>query len=753
MAIKCTVTTDLQAKDTNGYSGIQKHVEHDKNINHGNKDIVFSETRFNQYDESLETRNEINKWNEEHFKNYVEEHDKHQREKGHAERQYGSVKNYIKRKKKATAVLTIGNMEVKSKLMQQLCPKNSYQEEKLPDGTTHLVFKLRDENNQPIQANIDVAKKFYGCFNRALIMATNNKIGWPPSKGVRSKRVNVGDYLHRGRYATNNDEMGISHIHYELATFGMTRGGKKRAAHATNSLNQALVSLHQAVTGKVCSGRDATKWFRANVDQFALKCLEKELHKTYKVPQNKKILDFERKTKEDKTLQTGLSMEQLKAQHQEIADHQEVVKSLQDQANNLTSQNNDVQSQVATVTKNLKSIYEATTGHQAIDKDGNGLSPLEMAKGITRATRRSQEDKQQAEQDATTAQEKQTASENQQKQLNQQLAHQRQQLQTIQNRINEADEQIKQRKLQRIKAAQQEIDQNDLADANNQPITVTENNITQIEQELDEWRQEQQANWETDKQNYHNELNNLTKELVSKRLENADLTNTNQQLSNKNQQLQNNNKAIQNQMTGYKNQLVDTIAENAPEHKVESSLLNPNETAQPIISDTGRKQHLRQTLKYLMDTATKVLQKIKTEATNFINHITQTLTQPTQDHQNNPTSQHSAYLDPSSIERSDKPFDHRKELKLMNDSAIKLQKAILLATNDQLQRVKQQTKQSLQKNLKMNTNSKFIHLALTPLKEEQASPRNLLQLALSIPSLNVAKSIKRALLSQLTPEY
>ena len=52
MAIKCTVTTDLQAKDTNGYSGIQKHVEHDENINHANQDIVFSETQFNQYDKS-----------------------------------------------------------------------------------------------------------------------------------------------------------------------------------------------------------------------------------------------------------------------------------------------------------------------------------------------------------------------------------------------------------------------------------------------------------------------------------------------------------------------------------------------------------------------------------------------------------------------------------------------------------------------------------------------------------------------------
>ena len=32
-----TVTTDLQAKDINGYSGIQKHVEHDENIKHFQK--------------------------------------------------------------------------------------------------------------------------------------------------------------------------------------------------------------------------------------------------------------------------------------------------------------------------------------------------------------------------------------------------------------------------------------------------------------------------------------------------------------------------------------------------------------------------------------------------------------------------------------------------------------------------------------------------------------------------------------------
>ena len=674
MSIKCTVTTDLKAKDKNGYSGIQKHVEHDENINHANQDIVFSETQFNQYDESPKTRAAIDQWNNEHFKDYVEEHDKHQREKGHAERQYGSVKNYLKRKKKATAVLTIGNMEVQSKLMQQFCPKTSYQEEKLPDGTTHLVFKLKDQNNQPIPDNIAVAKQFYGCFNRALIHATNNNVGWSPNK-IHQQRINVGDYLHRGRYATNNDEMGISHIHYELATFGMTRGGKKRAAHVTNSLNQALVSLHHAVTGKYCSGRDATKWFRANMDQFALKCLEDELHKTYKVPQNKKILDFERKTKEDKTIQTGLSMEQLKAQHQEIADHQKAVQSLQDQADNLTNQKNDVQSQVATVTQNLKGIYEATTGHQAVDKDGNDLSPLEMANDITRAARSSQKDKQQAEKDADAAKEKQTAAENQQKQLGQQLTQQRQQLQTLQTQISDADEQIKQRKQQRIKAAQQELKQTDLTDDNNLPITVTESNVAQIEQELDNWHQ-----------NHQDELDNLNQEITTART-------TNQQLTTQNQQLQNENTTMQTQIDDYKDQLVDTIAKNAPEHKVESSLLKPNEKAQAVINKTGRQQHLRQSLKYLMNTATEVLQKVKTEATKFIDHVVKILMAP--DTNQSPQNLQSRKIDTSSITASTRRVDHIKEKQLQNNPAVKLKQAILSANDEQRRKIDQQVKQSL----------------------------------------------------------
>ena len=690
MSIKCTVTTDLQAKDKNGYSGIQKHVEHDKKINHTNQDIVFSETQFNQYDKSPKTRAAIDQWNNEHFKDYVEEHDKHQREKGHAERQYGSVKNYLKRKKKATAVLTIGNMEVQSKLMQQFCPKTSYQEEKLPDGTTHLVFKLKDQNNQPIPDNIAVAKQFYGCFNRALIKATNNNVGWT----LKDKsRVNVGDYLHRGRYATNNDEMGISHIHYELATFGMTRGGKKRAAHVTNSLNQALVSLHHAVTGKYCSGRDATKWFRANMDQFALKCLEDELHNTYKVPQNKKILDFERKTKEDKAVQTGLSIEQLKAQHQEIADHQKAVQSLQSQADNLTNQKNDVQSQVATVTQNLKSIYEAATGHQAVDKDGNDLSPLEMAKGITRANRAAQDDKEKAEQAKATADQERQKAEQQKAQQEQQLATQRQQLKVLQDQLDEANNQLKRRKQQRIKNAQKEIAQNELTDGNNQPINVTEDNVAQIEQEIDNWRQDQQAEWTQDKTDAQNELEQINQQLLKAHSTKANLESTNQELTRQNTQLQQSQQLMKNNINGYKNQLVDMITEHDPNHKVEQQLLKPNEVPEAVITTNGRQQHLRQPLKYLIDVTTQVLQKIKTTATNFINQVTKSLLPPV--NPKKPIQLQSSYVDFSKIQASLHKPNAQKEIQLMNDPIIKLKRALLSATTDQLQKTKEQTQKSL----------------------------------------------------------
>lgn len=390
MSILCTVTTDLQSKNANGYSGVQKHTEHDPKLNHSNKNINFNETRFNVYNESPKARKAVADWNNERFGDFVRKHDDHQREMGHPERCYGNVQGYLKNRRKATGILTIGNMAVQTQLIKQFCPKSSYDVDVLADGSKHAQFKLYDDDNRPIEANINVAKQFYGCFNRALVKATANNVGWTLKNGTR---INAGDYLHRGRYAVNNDEMGMSHIHFEIATFGLTRGGKKHDPHATSSLNQALVTLHKTVTGKSCSGRDAIKWYRAQIDKYALICLERELHHTYKIPKKVKILEFERKKDSDPTTQTGLTMEQLKAQKKELGEHQQAVDALQTKATELESKNKDAQKRIDQVQQlndvakavmdDVQNTYKTLSGDKSLD---NAKSPLDVVNAIKSAS-------------------------------------------------------------------------------------------------------------------------------------------------------------------------------------------------------------------------------------------------------------------------------------------------------------------------------------------------------------------------------
>lgn len=347
MAIECTVTTNLQSTNK-GFSGVQKHVEHDDKINHSNKDINFDETKFNLYSNNTQVDKEVDEWNENKFGDFISKHDKTQREKGHSERQYGSVKNYLAKKKKATGVLTIGNMEIQNQLMKRFCKEDSYEILKNKDGSSTYKFKLDSKEN------INEARKFYNCYNRALERAVVDPNLFFP--GQKNEKVYLNDYLKTGRWATNVDEKGACHIHYEVATFGLTRKGNR----PTNSLNQALTSLYKAVNGEETSGREATKWFRGRMDKHALKCLELELHQTYKVDEKEQILKFDRKsTHED--VKTGLSMEQLKSQKEEIGKFKSQKMDLQNVNQKLTEKIKDKQTDyelAELVHKNLKSENE-----------------------------------------------------------------------------------------------------------------------------------------------------------------------------------------------------------------------------------------------------------------------------------------------------------------------------------------------------------------------------------------------------------
>ena len=88
----------------------------------------------------------------------------------------------------------------------------------------------------------------------------------------------------------------------------------------------------------------------------------------------------------------------------------------------------------------------------------------------------------------------------------------------------------------------------------------------------------------------------------------------------------------------------------------------------------------------------KYSKKVKTTATNFINQVTKTLLPPI--NLQKPTQLQNGYVDFSKIQVSSHKPNVQKEIQLINDPIIKLKRALLSATSDQLQKVNEQTKKS-----------------------------------------------------------
>src|SRR5699024_10589784 len=107
--------------------------------------------------------------------------------------------------------------------------------------------------------------------------------------------------------------------------------------------------------------------------------------------------------------------------------------------------------------------------------------------------------------------------------------------------------------------------------------------------------------------------------------ENTNLQTTNRDLQRTNRKLIAYNQTLTNEITEYKTQLIDTITENEPTHKVEQSRLQSGEVAEEVQTYTGRQQHQRQPLKYLINTVKKILQHLKQDTETFINDVTRIL--------------------------------------------------------------------------------------------------------------------------------
>lgn len=281
--MKVTSTINF-SKTVNGWSGIKKHVEHDPNVEHSNKDILKDLTQYNVSGRVF-SQAEIDQKMDKYFGEYVKKHDQNAIKSRHPERVYGSVKRFLKSKKKVTVVATVGDMEDRNKLIEQLCPSESYKSIEIPSSPDGRTLVITDPT---------VAKRFYGVYERALtrFVSTNYKMNG----------ASLFNYFVPGAYSIHVDEAGAPHVHYELYATGKTRSGR-----VSNSLNQTLVNLCERVTGaKKVSGREALKWYRLIFDREMAQLVNKEFSKEY--GDRFKGIEFYRKGTKD----VGRSMEQVK---------------------------------------------------------------------------------------------------------------------------------------------------------------------------------------------------------------------------------------------------------------------------------------------------------------------------------------------------------------------------------------------------------------------------------------------------------
>lgn len=277
---KVTATINLQKSET-GWSGIKKHVEHDPNIKHSNLDILKNLTQYNVQGEVYSSA-EVKKKLTEFFGAYVEEHNQKAIEARHPERVFKSVFDFLNRKKKVTAVATVGDMETRNELIRQLCPSESYVEVPIPSSPKAKTLVITD----PLEA-----KKFYGVYTNAFQKIVS----------LDSRNGELHRHLMPGHYAVHVDEAGAPHIHFEI--FPMAKTAKGRP---TNSLNQALIDFWKDAKGKNYTGREALIEYRKLVDRKMTKVLDESFREVY--GDRFVGLKFWRKGSKD----YGRSMEQVK---------------------------------------------------------------------------------------------------------------------------------------------------------------------------------------------------------------------------------------------------------------------------------------------------------------------------------------------------------------------------------------------------------------------------------------------------------
>jgi acetolactate synthase small subunit len=243
--MKITATLNIANQS---FSGVKKHVEHDKKINHSNKSIDYEKTQFNQTKEILNS-DDLNQIKKERYQDQFEKYNASQKKSRHISKMFKNVNEFVKSKEKTnsfdkTGVATFGNKQNQDELL---------------DG------KSPDEVKNILIAESKGMAEYADHFNE------------------RHQFIKVA------RYTTNVDE-STPHIHMQMIPLGKTAKGKP-----SMSLNAALKSEYQYQTGSsITDTRKALSWFREQEDNALVSSVSKELGKDYSLTRtNEHVQDFD----------------------------------------------------------------------------------------------------------------------------------------------------------------------------------------------------------------------------------------------------------------------------------------------------------------------------------------------------------------------------------------------------------------------------------------------------------------------------
>lgn len=248
MQVKTTATVNVQSSKK--WSGLQHHMEHDPKINHSNKDIDQSLTKYNVHG-VIAHKDKILK---QHYGSFITEHDAKQKR---ADRKYGSVKAYLNKQRgqpEITAVATFGSKELLEPFTEQL-----YQE------------ALR---NKTFKGNLSRVN-----FNRHLMSTyASGLTKYAQGFNKRNSHITLTEY-----YA-HLDENGSPHLHYEAIPRGYTNTGKP-----SERLDRALLAQYGTDENKPDKGNKEKnieymrKW-RTQEDQALVRCMNTAFKEQFNVP-------------------------------------------------------------------------------------------------------------------------------------------------------------------------------------------------------------------------------------------------------------------------------------------------------------------------------------------------------------------------------------------------------------------------------------------------------------------------------------